>query len=210
VDDRLRELGNAREGHFLLESGHHGPLWLELDALFLRPDRITPLADALADQLAPVTVDVLCGPLVGGAFLAHELATRLRAKSVFSERTDHTPGTLHSATYEVPAALRPALQDARVAVVDDVVNAGSRAAPLPRRCGQPVATPWRSQRCCDWGTAPSPSLRRRRSNWSSSTHGPARCGSRQRVRGARLAFDSTSRDRDRPTLRIRTLPIPRR
>lgn len=87
MDVGLRELVGAREGHFLLESGHHGPLWLELDALFLRPERVRPLADALADQLADLSFDVVCGPLVGGAFLAQELAGRLGAGFVYSERT---------------------------------------------------------------------------------------------------------------------------
>ncbi len=125
MDVGLRELVGAREGHFLLESGHHGPLWLELDALFLRPERVRPLVDALADQLADRSVDVVCGPLAGGAFLAQALAGRLQARFVHTERTAHTTGELHSAIYEVPAALRETLRNAHVAVVDDVVNAGS-------------------------------------------------------------------------------------
>ena len=35
--DRLIEALPARRGHFRLESGHHGELWLNLDALFARP-----------------------------------------------------------------------------------------------------------------------------------------------------------------------------
>lgn len=125
MDDLLHELVGAREGHFLLESGHHGPLWLELDALFLRPERIAPLADALAERLKPFAGDVVCGPLVGGALLAQHLAIRLRTMYVYSEQTSHVRGVLLSATYEVPAVLRPALRGARVVIVDDVVNAGS-------------------------------------------------------------------------------------
>lgn len=125
MDSRLRELMGAREGHFLLESGHHGALWLEVDALFLRPEQVAPFVDALADRLESLSIDVVCGHLVGGAFLAHQLAIRLHAMFVHAERTAHTPATLNSARYEVPALLRHALQDARVVIVDDVVNAGS-------------------------------------------------------------------------------------
>jgi hypothetical protein len=32
-----RQLGPPRRGHFVLESGHHGNLWLDLNSLFLRP-----------------------------------------------------------------------------------------------------------------------------------------------------------------------------
>jgi orotate phosphoribosyltransferase len=143
MDDLLRELVRVREGHFLLESGHHGPLWLELDGLFLHPERVTPLADALADRLGPFAGDVVCGPLVGGALLAQHLATRLRTMYVYSERTSHTPGALLSATYEVPIVQRPALRDARVVIVDNVVNAGSATrstiAAVRAAGGHPVA-----------------------------------------------------------------------
>ncbi len=125
MDDRLQDLVGARDGHFLLESGHHGPLWLDLDALFVRPERVAPFLDALAERLQPLAVDVVCGPLVGGAFLAYALAGRLGAGFVHAERTAHTPGSLRSAVYEVPPGQRTSLLDTRVVVVDDVVNAGS-------------------------------------------------------------------------------------
>jgi orotate phosphoribosyltransferase len=143
IDDLLHELVGAREGHFLLESGHHGSLWLELDGLFLHPERIMPLADALAERLVPFAGDVVCGPLVGGALLAQHVAIRLRTMCVYSERTSHTPGTLLSATYEVPMVQRPALWGARVVIVDDVVNAGSATrstiAAVRAAGGHPVA-----------------------------------------------------------------------
>ncbi len=42
------ELVAGRRGHFRLESGHHGGLWLDLDPLFAEPRRIAPFAAALA------------------------------------------------------------------------------------------------------------------------------------------------------------------
>ena len=35
--DGVLQLLAARQGHFLLESGHHGDLWLDLEQLCLRP-----------------------------------------------------------------------------------------------------------------------------------------------------------------------------
>jgi orotate phosphoribosyltransferase len=110
----------ARDGHFLLESGHHGRLWLDLDALFVRPDRIRPFADELADRFAALRPSVVCGPLVGGAFLAQMMAAALGAEFVFAERIAGPP-----VAYRVPSALRPGLADRAVAVVDDAINAGS-------------------------------------------------------------------------------------
>nr|MBA3259831.1 hypothetical protein [Gemmatimonadales bacterium] len=64
------ELAAGRRGHFRLESGHHGGLWLDLDALFADSLRIEPFVAALTDALRAYDVAVVCGPLLGGAFLA--------------------------------------------------------------------------------------------------------------------------------------------
>ena len=49
--EEVARLLPKREGHFVFESGHHGQLWLDLELLFLRPERMQPLAEALADRL---------------------------------------------------------------------------------------------------------------------------------------------------------------
>jgi orotate phosphoribosyltransferase len=51
--DGLIEALAARRGHFRLESGHHGELWLDLDPLFARPARLAPFTDR-ARPTAPV------------------------------------------------------------------------------------------------------------------------------------------------------------
>ncbi|HUV90521.1 MAG TPA: hypothetical protein VMY80_12775, partial [Anaerolineae bacterium] len=42
----------ARKGHFRLESGHHGDLWLDLDLLFVRPNHVRRFAIELANGLS--------------------------------------------------------------------------------------------------------------------------------------------------------------
>jgi orotate phosphoribosyltransferase len=66
----FRSLVSGRQGHFVLESGYHTNLWLELDNLFARPSRIAPWVRSLADKLRPYELDAVCGAMVGGAFLA--------------------------------------------------------------------------------------------------------------------------------------------
>lgn len=116
----------ARKGHFLLESGHHGDLWLDLESLCLEPARIRPFASELARRLAPFRVEVVCGPLVEGAFVALMVAEELRAEFVYAERSEapRVDGGC-SATYRIPAALRGRLRGKRVAIVNDVINAGA-------------------------------------------------------------------------------------
>jgi orotate phosphoribosyltransferase len=119
-------LVSGRRGHFELESGHHGGLWLDLDPLFLEPARVAPFVERLAGALAPHRPDVICGPLLGGAFLAQLVARELDARFCFTERVlPAEPGGLYRASYRLPAALMPHVRGRRVAIVDDVMSAGS-------------------------------------------------------------------------------------
>jgi orotate phosphoribosyltransferase len=115
--DEIVELLEARRGHFLLESGHHGDLWLELDRLFVRPARLEPFAAELGRRLTVHEIEGVCGPQTGGAFLAQTIATRQDVAFTWSERTD--------AGYRIPEALHGELACRSVAIVDDVVNAAS-------------------------------------------------------------------------------------
>jgi orotate phosphoribosyltransferase len=141
--DGLIDALAARRGHFLLESGHHGELWLDLDGLFAHPARVAPFVGALAQRLSAHGVDVVCGPLVGGAFVAQAIATQLEVECAWTERVAGASDGLYAARYRVPEALRDRLRGRSVAIVDDVVNAGSATrATLAdlRACGaRPVA-----------------------------------------------------------------------
>lgn len=66
--------------------------------------------------------DVVCGPLVGGALVGEWVAHEVGAAFVYAEPR---PATGAGARYAVPGEVRSVLQGARVAVVDDVVNAGA-------------------------------------------------------------------------------------
>lgn len=116
----------ARRGHFLLESGYHTDLWLTLDAVFVDPAKIAPQVAALADKLRPHAVTAVCGPLLGGAFLAQAIASTLGARFYYTEPGPAPPGPgLFRAEYRLPPELSRRARGERVAVVDDVISAGS-------------------------------------------------------------------------------------
>ena len=124
--DDVLALMPARRGHFLLESGHHGDLWLDLELLCLSPEPVRRLAARVAARLAPYGVDAVCGPLVEGAFVALMVAEALGVPFSYAERfPDPTRETLFPVDYRIPRALRSRVRDRRVAVVNDVINAGS-------------------------------------------------------------------------------------
>jgi orotate phosphoribosyltransferase len=120
------ELVSARRGHFLLESGHHGELWLDLERLFWRPERVGPLADELSASILSVGAEIICGPLVEGAFVGLLVARKLGLPFVYSKRFAHPiPDGLFPAGYRIPAPLRAEMRGRRVMIVNDVISAGS-------------------------------------------------------------------------------------
>ena len=129
------ELVRPRWGHFELGTGYHGDVWLDLDALFLRPALLQPHIDSLAEQLREHQPDAVCGPAEGGAFLALALASTLGVAFLPGYRGG-------SAGYRLPGV--PGGRNGwRVALADDAVNAGTAiracAAELRNSGAVPVA-----------------------------------------------------------------------
>jgi len=115
-----------REGHFLLESGLHAEAWLDLDTFFLDPKALAPQVAALAALISEHRVTAVCGPLVGGAFVAQAIAIHLGIRFYFAERVQSNPHDgLYQAVYRVPKSQRDRAATERFAVVDDVIGAGS-------------------------------------------------------------------------------------
>ena len=120
------ELLSARNGHFLLESGHHGDFWLDLEALCYQPHRVRAMAAELAKAISGWDVDAVCAPLVEGAFVGLFVALDLNVDFTYSERFRRPwHEGLFPAGYMIPAALREKVRGRRVAIVNDVINAGS-------------------------------------------------------------------------------------
>jgi orotate phosphoribosyltransferase len=122
IELAIRDAVAASRGHFVYESGHHGDLWLNLDALFVDARRVRSWAAALADRAAVCQPDLVCGPLTGGAFIAQPLAAEIGVGFTFAERLAPETGAVQ---YHIPESLRLIVHGKRVLVADDAVNAGS-------------------------------------------------------------------------------------
>jgi orotate phosphoribosyltransferase len=128
LEQELLSLLSARKGHFRLESGYHGGLWLDLDPLFVTPGRVRPFVERLAERLSEHRIEAVCGPLVGGAFLAHAIASLLDIEFYYARRfvpTLQDEGTLYPVDYRLPSGVSGLVRDKAVAVVDDAISAGS-------------------------------------------------------------------------------------
>jgi orotate phosphoribosyltransferase len=120
------DLVHGRRGHFRLESGYHAALWLDLDGLFARPRAIASFVARLSDGLRSHDPDLVCGPLLGGALLAQSVSVALDIEFCFTEPAvpERRVG-LFRARYRLPTTFHAQVQGRRVAVVDDVMSAGS-------------------------------------------------------------------------------------
>ena len=123
--DGLDDLMSARGGHFVMESGLHAGTWLDLEPWFADSQRIDPYVASLAGLLRRYDLDVVCGALVGGAFLAQLLARTLGTDFWFTELLSaHDDGVL-TRRYRLPHSFASRAAGMRVAIVDDVMSAGS-------------------------------------------------------------------------------------
>jgi orotate phosphoribosyltransferase len=117
----LIETVAATRGHFRYESGHHGDLWLDLDSLFTDPRRMASWASSLAAKAEASRPESVCGPLIGGAFVAQLVAVELGIDFAWLEHLMKVNG---GADYRIPQGLRARVRGKRILVVDDAVNAG--------------------------------------------------------------------------------------
>ncbi len=90
-DDVLAEFraaGALLEGHFILSSGLHSPVFLQKMFIFQDPARTETLCRALAEKITQRfgKVDIVVSPAVGGIVPGYETARHLGAKAIFVER----------------------------------------------------------------------------------------------------------------------------
>jgi orotate phosphoribosyltransferase len=117
VERIFRDAGAFREGHFLLSSGKHSPMYLEKFWVLQWPTLTERLCVAIAErarELGPATV---AGPTTGGIILAHEVARQLGARAVYAEREEKTSGRVLRRGFQLASG-------ERVLVVDDIMTTG--------------------------------------------------------------------------------------
>ena len=115
----------TRRGHFRLESGHHSELWMTLERLCSAPSALRSSIAVLADQLRQYSIDVACGPLNEGAFVALMVAQDLRCGFAYAERFVRDKSGPFPVGYRLPPAQRAVVEGKRVAILNDVTSAGS-------------------------------------------------------------------------------------
>jgi orotate phosphoribosyltransferase len=109
------DTGAILEGHFLLTSGLHSPLYVEKFQVLQHPQHTAKLCLALANRFAHDHVELVIGPVTGGILLAHEVAKNLGTRAIFTER-ENGKMTLRRGFVINPGE--------RVLIVEDIVTTG--------------------------------------------------------------------------------------
>ncbi len=117
VEQVFRTSGALREGHFVLASGRHSPMYLEKFQVLQRPLETERLCRAIAQWARTLDVATVAGPTTGGIILAHEVARQLGVRAVYAERPEDGAGR------ELRRGFALAREE-RVLVVDDIMTTG--------------------------------------------------------------------------------------
>jgi len=120
ADDVLaefRDAGALREGHFVLSSGLHSPVFLQKNLVFARPERCERLCRALADKIRAIApgVDLVISPAVGGIIPGYETARQLGVTSLYVEREGGAFKLRRG--FSIPPG-------AKIAMVEDIITTG--------------------------------------------------------------------------------------
>lgn len=84
----FRAAGALREGHFVLSSGLHSPVFLQKNLVFMDPTISERLCGALAAKIRAAGFDpeIAVSPAVGGIIPGYETARALGVPSIYVER----------------------------------------------------------------------------------------------------------------------------
>lgn len=117
VEGIFRDSGAFREGHFLLSSGKHSPMYLEKFWVLQWPKHTERLCSAIAEKARGTGVATIAGPTTGGIILAHEVARQLGLRAVYAEREDGGTARVLRRGFQLA-------RNERVLVVDDIMTTG--------------------------------------------------------------------------------------
>jgi orotate phosphoribosyltransferase len=117
VLDEFRASDALLEGHFILSSGRHSPVFLQKMRVFQYPDRTERICRALAERIRDRfgEVDLVVSPAMGGIIPGYETARALGCPAVFVEREEGEFRLRRG--FQIPGG-------ARVVMVEDIVTTG--------------------------------------------------------------------------------------
>ena len=119
VLQHFRDSGALLEGHFLLTSGLHSPVYMQCAKVLMHPERAETLCRALAGKLkvrfGGGFADMVISPAMGGVVVGYEMGRQLGLPAIFTERVEGQFALRRG--FEIP-------RGTRLLMVEDVVTTG--------------------------------------------------------------------------------------
>ena len=116
AEEMFRKTGAILEGHFLLTSGRHSPVYWEKFRVMQYPEYVQQLCGMIADHFRKESLQLVAGPTTAGIILAFEVARQMGVRAIYAEKAENK-----TFTFKRGAAINPG---DRVLVVDDVLTTG--------------------------------------------------------------------------------------
>ena len=116
VEQIFQKSGAILNGHFLLASGLHSPIYWEKFRVLQYPNYTEPLCRMIATHFQKQGVQVVAGPTTGGIILAYEVARQLGVRGIFAEKE----GNIRA--FRRGFSINPT---ERALIVDDILTTGN-------------------------------------------------------------------------------------
>lgn len=116
TEEIFRQSGAILEGHFLLTSGLHSPIYWEKFRVLQFPQYTEKLCRLISEHFKDRNIEVVAGPTTGGIILAYETARQLGVRGIFAEKENGAKRSFKRG-FGIKAG-------ERVLIVDDILTTG--------------------------------------------------------------------------------------
>jgi orotate phosphoribosyltransferase len=116
AEEMFIKSGAVLDGHFILTSGRHSPVYWEKFKVMQYPHYVQQLCGMIAAHYKNESIDLVAGPTTAGIILAFEVARQLGVRAIYAEKAENK-----TFTFKRGAAISAG---DRVLVVDDVLTTG--------------------------------------------------------------------------------------
>ena len=115
VIQRFKDTGALLEGHFLLSSGLHSPVYLQCAIALQNTKDAVEFGAAIAAHFKQDSIDTVASPAIGGLVIGYEVARQLGVRFIWTERESGSMTLRRGFNVK---------EGERVLVVEDVITTG--------------------------------------------------------------------------------------
>ena len=113
----LKKTKALKEGHFILSSGLHSPIYIQCAKLLSFPNLANKICIALSKQIKNkiTKIDLILSPAMGGIIIGYEIGKLLKKETIFCERVE--------GKFQLRRGFN-IKKNSRVLIVEDVITTG--------------------------------------------------------------------------------------